>query len=294
MDLKYLVTFRTIAEEGSFSKAAEKLGYTQSAITFQMGQLEEELSARLFEKVGRRMVLTQAGEELVPYVDEVLASVDKLRFFRQDLDQCRGELRIGAAETQLCYRLPAVFRGFCEKAPQARLLIQSMSCYDIRDALLAGKLDVGVLYQDIGGVEGSLTCYPLGECPVVLVASPQRKAAHPDYETPGQKLPFPLIINESNSVFAQRFQAYLRARAIRLDHTIHLESIPTIKNLTASGVGITVLPRFTVEEELAAGTLAEIPIPMEGAVLHPVCAHHKNKWLSPLARLFLKEVSVLA
>ena len=68
MDLKYLNTFRTIVEEGSFSRAAERLNYTQSTITFQMGQLEGELSAQLFEKVGRRMVLSQAGRRLLPYV----------------------------------------------------------------------------------------------------------------------------------------------------------------------------------------------------------------------------------
>lgn len=66
MDLKYLNTFRVIAEEGSFTRAAERLGYTQSTMTFQMGQLEQALSARLFEKVGRRMVLSQAGRQLLP------------------------------------------------------------------------------------------------------------------------------------------------------------------------------------------------------------------------------------
>ena len=65
MDLKYLNTFRVIAEEGSFTRAAERLGYTQSTMTFQMGQLEQALSARLFEKVGRRMVLSQAGRQLL-------------------------------------------------------------------------------------------------------------------------------------------------------------------------------------------------------------------------------------
>ena len=66
MELKYLETFRTIVEEGGFSKAAKKLGYTQSAITFQVDQLEAELSVRLFDKIGRRMVLTKAGRAWSP------------------------------------------------------------------------------------------------------------------------------------------------------------------------------------------------------------------------------------
>ena len=288
MELKYLQTFRTIVEEGSFSKAADRLNYTQSTITFQMGQLEQELSAKLFEKVGRRMVLTKAGEGLVPYVEEVLASVDRLHGFQTDLSQCRGDLRVGVAETQLCYRMPAILKEFCRRAPNARLFIRSMNCYDIRDELLEGKLDLGVFYADVGGFGEGLTTYPMGEWPVVLAASPRVKAAWPDFTTPDRAIPLPLIINEPNSIFREQLEEYLRSRAIRLDHTIELGSIHTIKRLVESDVGVTVLPRFTLEEELARGSLEEIPIPMETPALHAVCAHHKNKWLSPLIRLFLE------
>ena len=95
MDLKYLNTFRVIAEEGSFTRAAERLGYTQSTMTFQMGQLEQALSARLFEKVGRRMVLSQAGRQLLPYVERVLEAVNQMHCFTQDLTQCRGAQKEG-------------------------------------------------------------------------------------------------------------------------------------------------------------------------------------------------------
>lgn len=112
MELKYLNTFRMIVEEGGFSKAAERLNYTQSTITFQIGQLERELSVRLFEKIGRRMVLTKAGEDLLPYVDEVLSSIDRLQNFRNDLAECRGTLRIGVGETLLYSHMPAVLKEF--------------------------------------------------------------------------------------------------------------------------------------------------------------------------------------
>lgn len=72
MNTKSLVTFKTILEMGSFQKAADKLGYTQSTVTFQIKQLEEELALKLFEKIGRRMELTQAGKDIMPYVDMIL------------------------------------------------------------------------------------------------------------------------------------------------------------------------------------------------------------------------------
>lgn len=287
MDLKYLHTFRTIVEEGGFSKAAEKLNYTQSTITFQIGQLEQELSTRLFEKIGRKMALTKAGERLLPYVNEVLQSVDKLRCFEDDLAQCQGDLHIGIGETLLCYRMPAVLKEFHRLAPNARLFLRSMNCYAIRDELLGGTLDLGVFYGDVGGFGSSLTTYPAGTYETVLVASPAIKDRFPDFIAADQTLPIPFIINEPNCIFRQIFEQYLRERSIILDHTIELWSIPTIKNLVKNDVGLSFLPRFAVQEELARGELAEIPTEITHSYISAVCAHHKNKWISPLMRLFI-------
>ena len=236
MDLKYLNTFRVIAEEGSFTRAAERLGYTQSTMTFQMGQLEQALSARLFEKVGRRMVLSQAGRQLLPYVERVLEAVNQMHCFTQDLTQCRGEITIGVAETLLCYRLPPLLKVFHRRAPQV-------------------------------------------------------KALGPDFVAPDHQVPLPFLINEPNSIFRQMFEGYLREKAIRMDHTIELGSIPTIKHLVENEVGVTFLPRFAVEDALAAGRLVELETGMEEPVLSAVCAHHKSKWISPLMACFLEIVT---
>ena len=87
---------------------------------------------------------------------------------------------------------------------------------------------------------------------------------------------------------ARIFERYLGQKSIALDHTIELWSIPTIKNLVKSDVGISYLPRFSVQAELAEGSLAEIPTELTGTTITAVCGHHKNKWLSPLMQLFLE------
>ncbi len=288
MELKYLNTFRMIVEEGGFSKAAERLNYTQSTITFQIGQLERELSVRLFEKIGRRMILTKAGEDLLPYVDEVLSSIDRLQNFRNDLAECRGTLRIGVGETLLYSHMPAVLKEFHRQAPKGRLFLRSMNCYEIRDELLAGSLDIGVFYDCVGGFGRSLTTHALGTYSLALVASPEIRRQYPDFITADQNIPVPFIINEPSCVFRQIFERYLGQKSIALDHTIELWSIPTIKNLVKSDVGISYLPRFSVQAELAEGSLAEIPTELTGTTITAVCGHHKNKWLSPLMQLFLE------
>lgn len=288
MDTKNLHTFKTIVETGSFTRAAEKLNYTQSTITFQMAQLEKALGAKLFEKLGRNMVLTSAGEQLVPYVDEVLSSLDRLQSFEAELEACQGELRVGVGETLLCYRLPPILKEFHRRVPKARLFLRSMNCYDIRNELCSGGLDIGVLYKEVGGLGANLNSYAFGRYPLCLVAAPEVRAAYPDFSTPAQRIPLPLIINEPLCIFRQIFESYLRERDIVLDHTIELWSIPTIKNLVINGLGISVLPEFAVAQELAQGALVRIPIELPQPSIGAVVAHHKNKWLSPLMKCFME------
>ena len=97
----------------------------------------------------------------------------------------------------------------------------------------------------------------------------------------------PFIINEQNCIFRQIFEQYLREKSIILDHTIELWSIPTIKNLVKNNMGISFLPAFTAQEELDAGVLVEIPTEIADRTITAVCAHHKNKWVSPLMQLFI-------
>ena len=287
LDFKYLYTFKTIVEEGSFIKAAAKLNYTQSTITFQMGQMEQELSTKLFEKIGRRMMLTKAGKQLVPYVNDVLTSVNKMRYFENDLAECQGDLQIGIAETQLCYKMPPILKEFHQQAPNARLFLRSMNCYDIRDELINGTLDIGVFYENVSGYGSNLITIPMGTFPIILVASPETKNRFPDFITPDQQIPISFIINEPNSIFRQLFERYIREKSILLDHTIELWSIPTIKNLVKSSVGISFLPKFSVQEELVRGELVEIPTDLSNVQVTAVCGYHKNKWISPLMQAFI-------
>lgn len=94
MEIKYLNTFKAILETGSFQKAAERLNYAQSTITLQMQLLEQELSVKLFEKIGRKMKLTQAGKELIPYVDNVIEAVQQMENYGKDSQELTGSLRI--------------------------------------------------------------------------------------------------------------------------------------------------------------------------------------------------------
>ena len=128
MELKYLYTFKTILDAGSFQKAAERLHYAQSTVTLQMQLLSQSLSTALFEKIGRKMVLTQSGRELLPYIEEVLAAAERLQQYSQHGRQLTGTLRIALPETLLSYQMSPVLAAFRRAAPAVKLSLQTPNC----------------------------------------------------------------------------------------------------------------------------------------------------------------------
>ncbi len=286
MEIKYLVTFKTILQCGSFLEAAQKLNYTQSTITFQMQQLESELQVRLFEKIGRRMSVTQAGRELVPYVDAVLQSVEQLTNYGKEYAALSGTLQVAAAETLLTYRMQPVLKRFREQAPGVKLSIRCENCYRIRDEVLRGAVDIGVHY-DVGGYGGSMEVLPLGEFPITLVAAPKRRCSALDLSAAEGRHTIPLITNDRNGIYQHIMERWLSQREIVLDNVIELGNTETVKSCVAGDLGIALLPRFAVEPQLADGTLQAVESDFSRERITAVCSRHKNKWVTPAMELFM-------
>ena len=239
MELKHLRTFQAVVDQGSYQKAAEALGYTQSTVTVQIQQLEEELGVPLFQRIGRRMVLTQAGEQALAQTRDLLLAADRLASLGQDSRTPTGTLRVDMAETLLCYRMQPVIQAFREQAPQVRLIIRSCNCLQIPENIRTGACDLGLGY-DMDWSREILEVEPLGRYEIVLLAAPG--FAHPDFTTPSQRKPVSLVTDEPDSIFRRQLEQYLRERDITLDETIELWSIETIKRCVMSNLGFTFLP----------------------------------------------------
>lgn len=285
MELKNLRTFQAVVDQGSYQRAAERLGYAQSTITVQIQQLEEELGVPLFERLGRRMVLTEAGERILPQARELLLGAERLLESGREDGVLSGILRVDMAETLLCYKAQPVIRAFRERAPQVRLVIRSCNCMRIPINVRTGACDLGVGY-DMDWDREALEVEPMGEYDIVLLASP--RFAEPDFVTPGQRKAASLVTDEPDSIFRRRLEAYLREREIELDVTLELWSIETIKRCVMSDLGFTYLPRFVAEEELADGRLAELSAPVSGVPAPALCAWRKGRWIAPAMELFLE------
>lgn len=285
MDTKYLQTLKAILETGSFQKAAQKLNYTQSTVTFHIQQLEREFSLKLFDKIGRKMVLTQAGKDLLPHIDAILRETEQIQNYGKGLNEMNGMLRIGMPDALLCYKMQPLISAFKQKAPKVQLIIQSLDCYAVRENVINGGIDMGI-HCDIGGypktvVEEKLTAYH-----AVLAASPSVNLEQSDFITPHQRKTVNLINSDPHSLHQRRFVQYLDRKDIVLNSDIEMWSIEAAKISVMSDLGIAYLPDFTIEKELREGTLVPIRTELDDIPVPVVCTYHKNKWISPAMALF--------
>lgn len=284
MELKYLRTFKTIIDEGSFQNAAERLNFSQSTVTFQIQQLEQSLSVKLFERIGRKMAVTQAGKEILPHIDAILDEVASIERYGKDVRDLGGELTVSMPETLLTYKSQRALKRFREEVPRVRLSLQMHNCFVIRDQILSGVVDCGFHY-DVGGYNNSIHREKIAEYEIALVCSPELRER--DFITKHRRKDVSLITAERDNVYYIMCSRYLSERDIVLNGVLELGSVEAIKRSVASNIGIAALPRFTVEDELAKGELHEIETKMRDRRVSVLCAFHKNKWMSPAMERFI-------
>src|SRR5580692_4029066 len=152
MEVRQLKIFSALADELNFTRTAERVNTVQSNVTAQIKALEDELGTPLFDRLTRKVVLTEAGRRFLPYADRALAAMDQgHRAVRFGLEPA-GPLRIGAPESVLTYRLPEVLKLFRKRYPQVELIFRPDLDEKLADALESGKLDLAISMSD--SVEG--------------------------------------------------------------------------------------------------------------------------------------------
>lgn len=291
MELKYLKTFRTILEVGSFQKAAEQLNYAQSTVTLQMQLLEQELSVKLFDRIGRKMVLTQAGRELLPYMDAALEAVVQLENYGKKDCELTGQINVALPETLLSYQMQPVIQQFRQQAPNVRLSLQLSNCYLIREQVLTSGIDMGIHY-DVGGYNSSVVTERLSSYPLVLVASTALHGDELNLIDSHQRKSSCLLTVDRNSLYHKLLAEYLSDRDIVLGGEMEIGSIEAIKRCVESNLGIACLPRFAVSDELEQGILQAVPTAMKQTEISTVCSYHKNKWITPAMDLLIRLLKI--
>ena len=286
MELRQLLTFRTIAQTSSFSKAATALNYAQSTVSSQIQALEAELGVSLFDRLGKRVVLTVAGQSFLDYAERILDLATEAQATVSQGDTVTGTLTISAAETLCTYRLPAVIRKFRAHYPQVQLILQLIHDKGILQTLRDGVVDVAFDISE--PFESShLMVEPLITEKLLVLAYPDHPLVSAASVTFTDLQGEALILTESTCRYRRMFVRAMKTAGVQPATIMEFHGVQAIKQSVMAGIGLAFLPLVAVEDEIAQNKL--VPLNWVGRDFEIVTQMfwHKDKWLSPALQSFL-------
>lgn len=289
MEIRQLKSFLFTARLLSFNQAARRLNYAQSSVSAQIQALEEEMDVRLFDRLGRRIKLTEAGERLLVYAEKIIDLTDEIQDEVVKGREPRGSLTIRIPETFGVHRLPIVIKEFRSRFPEIRLNFITCAHEGLQEDLRKGVTDLAfLLTESVQAVD--LEVEALGVESLVMVAHPD----HPLVLKPAVKTheiaKETIMLSKVDCSYRRTFQQIIEQEDLQLKRLIEFNSIEAIKRCVMAGIGITILPEVAVTTEIAQGGLAILPW-IEGKIeVAILMIRYRNKWISPTLNAFMSTV----
>ncbi|RNB75659.1 LysR family transcriptional regulator [Brevibacillus panacihumi] len=287
MELRQLITFRTVASTLNFSRAAEVLNYVPSNVTMQIKALEDELGVRLFDRLGKQLVLTTAGKRFLTHIQSVLDKLDEARSVVHDNENLSGTLTISANEVICAYRLPVVFRLFRSRYPGVRLIFRSVPNQELKQTLFEGTADV-VFMLDEPVRSSALAVEPLVEETFRLFAAPDHPLAQRTELELGDFHKEVFLTNEKGCPYRTMFDRSFEKEGIDSITYLEFQSAEAIKQCAISGIGIAFLPEVVAQAEVERSELVALPWQIPDLHVYTQMLWHKDKWLSPIILSFIE------
>lgn len=289
MESRHLFTFLVVVEVGSFTRAAQKLDYAQSSITAQIQALEAELGLPLFDRISKKIVLTDAGRRLLPYAQEISKMHSLAKDALHSGDEVGGSLRIGAPESLAAFRLPGIIKDYRERCPKVKILLKPGACWELTDLVRSGELDLAFLLQP-ETEDKDVHKETLIHEEMALVAPVDHSLAKLEQVEPFHLKEETILHTESGCTYRTLFERYLNNHGVYPDPNLEFWSVEAIKQCVMAGLGISFLPRVTVEKELTEGKLVKLNWNDEAQRVATQIAYHNKKWKSPALAEFLLTV----
>ena len=284
--LHQLKVFEAVARHNSFTRAAEELFLTQPTISMQVKQLTKAVGMPLFDQVGKRLYLTQAGEELVKTCREVFNKLDQFEMTVADLKGLKqGRLRI-AVITTAKYFVPRLLGPFCQRYPGIDISLQVTNHEHILNRLSDNLDDLYVMSQLPENIE--TTCKPILENPLVVIAPADHPLTHEKNISLERIGTEPFIMREPGSGTRKVVQNLFDERKISLKVRLDLGSNEAIKQAIAGGLGISVLSAHTLTLESPNSHLAVLDVEQFPIERYWYAVYPNGKQLSIVARTFLE------
>lgn len=286
MELRQLDIFRILAHELNFTRAAERAHCVQSNVSVQIRAIEQELGVQLFERLGQHVKLTPHGERLLPYAERILRLLEEARTVTKDGKSPAGTLLIGSPESVLTYRLPPVLKAFREKFQQVELVFRAVGGAELIPALEQGQLDLGLVIEDELR-DPRVHVEALCPEPLSLLVHPQHALLARRGLVAEDLRDQAFLLTDAGCAYRSKLEQALVTAGVRPNAVMEFNSVETIKQCAALGMGIACLPAIVAGSEIATGKLASLRWSGPDLAMRTLAVWHKDKWMSPAMEAFL-------
>ena len=292
MEIRNLTTFLKVAALRNFTHAARELGYSQSSVSAQIQQLEEEVGAPLFNRIGRTVTLTQFGEELLPYARQLSSIADKMENMLKSEAFLAGTLRIGMTDSLSELLLEDAFISYHRRFPQVRLEITLDTTSSLLERIRTGQLDAAcvianplprsewIIWDDIA-------------VPIVVTANPASPLAKKKSVTLEEISRQELVLMEALAPYSLEFESALAQRHLECQPVFRLESTDTARRIVEQGDFLSVLPLYAVGSSAKEGKIKILNVPQWKHSESVQMVLHKSKVVTPQIEGFLQEMAAI-
>ena len=286
MELRNLITFISVTELGSFTKAAEQLGYSQSTVSFQIKQLEDELGCLLFERINHTITLTERGRELVSYAHRVRALTDEFKESFEDEKECNGHIHIVTPDSVCDEMISKSYLDFHNEYPLISIKFTTADTTVMFDMLEHNEADV-IITLDSHSYHKDYVIAKERQLSTHFVANASSKFAKAKGLSIHDIINEPFILTEYGQGYRRVFDKELAKRSLEITPILEIGRTDMITSLIAQGDMISFLPDFVTKEMIEAGKLCYLDVCDMNIDIWKQLIYHKNKWMSKSLKVFL-------
>lgn len=289
MELKNLITFIHVAELGSFTKAANQLGYSQSTISFQIKQLEDELGCLLFERINHTITLTERGHELVSYAHKVRSLTDDFKESLSQKEDPEGHIHIVTPDSVCEEIISAYYKDFHNKYPSIFVRFSTGDTGIMLNMLDHNEADVGIsLDQRLFNKDYIIAAeQPLS---MHFVASSKSKYANLKGLSIRDIVNEPFVLTEYGQGYRRVLDRELAKRSLEITPVLEIGRTDIITSVLLENDMISFLPDFVTDKLIAEGKLSYLDVRDMNVDIWKQLIYHKNKWISKSLKTFIKYI----
>jgi DNA-binding transcriptional LysR family regulator len=287
MDIRDLQVFLAVSTRLNFTRAGEDVHLSQPSVSVRMRQLEEELGVKLFEQLGKRVALTDAGQLLVPYASRVIAAMSDARDAIDGLQGLeRGALRIGASTTPGMYVIPRTIAHFKRCYPKIEVHLAVKDTRQIEEGVIRNEFDFGFVGGHLAGDEVDVLPWITDE--IILIVPLGHRLAGKRTVTPQDLSSEKFIFREQGSATRAVVATHLRKFRVDAEAVMEIENPESVKKAVQNGLGIAFISAFAAETDLKAKTLVAVEIRNLKIRRELKIVYRRDKHLSRAAQTFIE------